>query len=262
MFLVDSHCHLNLLDLTPDNGDLNSVITRAQKNGVHYMLNVCVKLADFPQVLKTAQAYPFVGASVGIHPNEEGEEIDEAALIKLAQPEKVIAIGETGLDYYRSTGDVEWQRERFRTHIRAAKIVQKPLIIHTRNAKQDTIQIMQEMNADQVGGVMHCFSEDLETANLALDLGFYISFSGIITFKNAVMTQEIAKQIPLDRILIETDAPYLAPIPHRGKPNEPSYVRHTAEFIAALRNITIDELAEQTTQNFFRLFRGAERTHV
>jgi len=262
MFLVDSHCHLNLLDLTPDEGDLNSVITRAQKNGIHYLLNVCVNLADFPAVLKTAQAYPCVGASVGLHPNEESENIDEAALIKLAQPEKVIAIGETGLDYYRSTGDVEWQRERFRTHIRAAKAVQKPLIIHTREAKQDTIRIMQEEGVDQVGGVMHCFSEDLDTANQALDMGFYISFSGIITFKNAVMTQEVAKLIPLDRMLVETDAPYLAPIPHRGKPNEPAYVRHTAEFIAALRHITIDELAEQTTQNFFRLFKGAVRTYA
>lgn len=262
MFLVDSHCHLNLLDLNLDNGELNKVIARAHENGIHYLLNVCVKLADFPLVLKTAEAYPFVGASVGLHPNEMEEEIDEETLIKLAKPDKVIAIGETGLDYYRSSGDTDWQRTRFRTHIRAAKAVQKPLIIHTREAKQDTIRIMQEEGADQAGGVMHCFTEDLDTANQALDMNFYISFSGIITFKSAAIMQEVAKRIPLDRILIETDSPYLAPNPHRGKPNEPSYARHTAEYIAGLRNMPVEEFAEQTTQNFFKLFRGAVRPHV
>lgn len=262
MFLVDSHCHLDLLDLTPDNGELNNVIARAQERGIHYILNVCVKLSDFPVVLKTAEAYPFVGASVGLHPNEVDDEITEATLIKLALPEKVVAIGETGLDYFRSTGDVEWQRERFRTHIRAARALQKPLIVHTRDAKQDTIRIMQDEGADQVGGVMHCFTEDLSIAKQALDMNFYISFSGIITFKSATIIQEVARQIPVDRILIETDSPYLAPNPHRGKPNEPAYVRYTAEYIAGLRNMSIDAFAEQTTQNFFRLFRGAVRPHV
>lgn len=262
MFLVDSHCHLNLLDLSADHGKLNNVIERAQQNGIHYMLNVCVKLSEFAQILKTAEAYPFVAASVGLHPNEINEKVDEETLVKLAQPEKVIAIGKTGLDYFRSTGDTEWQRERFRMHIRAAKKLQKPLIIHTREAKEDTIRIMQEEGASQVGGVMHCFSEDMLIAKQALDMNFYISFSGVVTFKNAATTQEVARQIPLDRMLIETDAPYLAPLPHRGKPNEPAYVRYTAEYIARLRNLSMEDFAEQTTQNFFQLFKGAVRPHV
>lgn len=260
--LVDSHCHLNLLDLTPDHGKLDGVMERAKANGVGYLLNVCVKISDFPALLKTAEAYPHVFASVGLHPNDTDEEIDEDALIKLALPEKVIAIGETGLDYFRSTGDLDWQRTRFRAHIRAAKALKKPLIIHTRDAKQDTIRIMQEEGVDQVGGVMHCFTEDWSIAKQALEMNFYVSFSGIITFKTATVIQDVAKQLPIDRMLIETDSPYLAPNPHRGKPNEPAYVRHTAEYIAALRNMPMDEFAEQTTQNFFNLFRGAVRTHV
>ena len=262
MFLVDSHCHLDLLDLTPDDGDINKVIERAQKQGVNYILNVCVSLAEFPTVLKTAEAYPFVGASVGLHPNEQEEEVDMATLTHLGQSKKVIAIGETGLDYFRSTGDLSWQRERFRTHIRAAKTLRKPLIVHTREAKDDTIKILQEEGAQKVGGVMHCFTEDWATAKKALEMNFYISFSGIITFKSATIIQEVARQVPMDRILLETDSPYLAPNPHRGKPNEPSYVRHTAEYIADLRKITVDEIAKQTTQNFFTLFRGAVRPHV
>lgn len=262
MFLVDSHCHLDLLDLAPDGGDLNKVIVRAQKNGVHYLLNVCVSLAEFPTILKTAEAYSFVDTSVGLHPNKRDEDINTETLIKLAQHKKVIAIGETGLDYFRSSGDVEWQRERFRAHIRAAKQLQKPLIVHTRHAKDDTIQIMREESADQIRGVMHCFTEDWTTAKKAMDMNFYISFSGIVTFKNAVTMQDVAKQVPLDRILIETDSPYLAPNPHRGKPNEPSYVRYTAEYIASLRNITVEEFAEQTTNNFFNLFTGTVRPHV
>lgn len=257
MSLVDSHCHLDLLD-----GSISDYITRAQERGVHYILNVCITLADFPRVLKTAMAYPNVGASVGMHPNEQSEKVELQTLLTLGQHEKVIAIGETGLDYYRSTGEVEWQRERFRTHIQAAKQLQKPLIVHTRAAIDDTIRIMQEENAEQARGVMHCFSEDWNAAKKALDMNFYISFSGTVTFKNATIIQEVAKQVPLDRILIETDAPYLAPIPHRGKPNEPSYVCYTAQAIARLRNITDQAFAEQTTDNFFRLFKGAVRPHV
>lgn len=262
MFLVDSHCHLNLLDLTPDGGDLNKIIARAQKNNVHYLLNVCVKLKDLPILLEIAEAYPFVSTSVGLHPNDRNEEVDTETLIDLAQHKKVIAIGETGLDYFRSTGDVEWQRERFRAHIRAAKKLQKPLIVHTRDAKDDTIRLMQEEGASDVGGVMHCFSEDLNIAKQAMEMNFYISFSGTVTFKSATTLQEVAKNIPLDRILIETDSPYLAPNPHRGKPNEPAYVRHTAEYIANLRNVSLEEFAEQTTQNFFTLFKGAVRPYV
>jgi TatD DNase family protein len=258
MFLVDSHCHLHMLDLAPDHGDLNQILNRAQNNGVQHILNVSVSISEFPTVLKIAETYPFVSASVGLHPNEQSEEVDIETLIKLAQSAKVVAIGETGLDYFRSTGEVGWQRERFRTHIRAAKQLKKPIIVHTRNAKEDTIRIMQEESAAQAGGVMHCFTEDWLVAKQALDMNFYVSFSGIITFKNAASMQEVAKKIPLDRMLIETDAPYLAPNPHRGKPNEPSYMRHTAEFIAQLRNIPLEEFAEQTTQNFFRVFKGVK----
>ncbi|MBX3708857.1 MAG: TatD family hydrolase [Gammaproteobacteria bacterium] len=262
MYLVDSHCHLDLLDLTLDHGSLDQVLSRAQAHGVQYFLNVCVKLSDFPLLLRTAEAYPFVSASVGSHPNEQHEEVSLDALVKLAENNKVVAIGETGLDYFRSTGDLAWQRDRFRTHIHAAKESQKPLIIHTRDAKQDTIHIMQEEDASQAGGVMHCFTEDWDTAKQALDLNFYISFSGIVTFKNATTIQEVAKRVPMDRILIETDSPYLAPHPQRGKPNEPSYIRYTAEYIASLRNMNIDEFAAQTTQNFFRLFKGAMKPYV
>lgn len=262
MFLVDSHCHLDLLNLDSTESDLTKIIARAQENEVHYILNVCVSLASFSTVLKTAEAYPFVSASVGLHPNEQEEEVDADQLIQLAQNKKVVAIGETGLDYYRSTGLVEWQRTRFRTHIHAAKEVQRPLIVHTRAAKDDTIQIMQEEGASQVGGVMHCFTEDWSIAKKALDLNFFISFSGIVTFKNASVIQEVAKKVPMDRILIETDSPYLAPHPHRGQPNEPAYVRYTAEYIAGLRNTSLEEFAEQTTQNFFTLFKGAQRPHV
>ncbi|SRR5579883_9181 len=262
MFLVDSHCHLDLLNLTPDKGELEAVIARAQANGVHYFLNVCVSLADFPIILRTAEAYPFVGTSVGLHPNYQEEDVDKETLISLAQHKKVVAIGETGLDYFRSTGDLEWQRERFRLHIRAAKELQKPLIVHTRAAKEDTIRLMQEEQAEEVGGVMHCFSEDWLIAQQALEMNFYISFSGVVTFKNAAAIQEVARKVPLDRMLVETDSPYLTPDPYRGKPNEPAYVRRTAEYIANLRGISLAELAEQTTNNFFNLFKGAVRPYV
>ncbi len=262
MFLVDSHCHLDMLDVTQENGTLAGVISRANAQGVCYLLNVCVSLKDFPQVLKTAEAYSFVSASVGLHPNEQEEEVNAEELAGLATHNKVIAIGETGLDYFRSTGDLDWQRERFRQHIRAAKAVKKPLIIHTRHAREDTLRIMQEEGADAVGGVMHCFSEDVITAKKALEMNFYISFSGVVTFKNATAVQETARLMPLDRILIETDAPYLAPNPHRGKPNEPAYVRHTAEFISKLRNESFELFAKQTTENFFHLFHGAVKPYV
>ena len=262
MMLVDSHCHLDMLDLTPDNGDLNQVIQRAKDAGVLHMLNVCVSLRDFPSVLKTAETHSFVSASVGIHPNETEEQIDIDTLVKLAQHPKVVAIGETGLDYFRSTGNLDWQRDRFRIHIEAAKHLKKPLIIHTRDAKDDTIKIMREENVSAVRGVMHCFTEDWEIAQQALDLGFYISFSGIVTFKSAAVIQDVARRVPLDRILIETDCPYLAPVPYRGKPNEPSYVKHTAAYIAEMRNMTLEYFAKQTTDNFFNLFDKAVKPHV
>lgn len=262
MFLVDSHCHLDLLDIAAKGDTIAAVIKRAEENLIGYFLNVAVSIKDFPQLLATSELFEQVSTSVGLHPNDQTEEITTDELIRLANHPKVIAIGETGLDYFRSTGDLTWQRERFRAHIAAAKTTNKPLIIHTRDAKEDTLSVMREEKANEVGGVMHCFTEDWETAKAALDLGFYISFSGIVTFKNATTIQMVAKNVPLDRILIETDSPYLAPNPHRGKANEPAYMRHTAEFIAAMRGIDFAEFAINTTDNFFRLFTGATRPHV
>lgn len=254
MFLVDTHCHLNLLDLAPDHHDLSEIISRAQQAGVKHIINVAVDLKNFPNVLNTANQYPFISASVGLHPNNQDEEADEDELIRLGSTKKVIAIGETGLDYYRSSGDLAWQRERFRVHIAAAKKLKKPLIIHTRQAIDDTLNILKEEGATNIGGVMHCFTENWDAAKKALDLGFYISFSGIVTFKNARTIQEAATQVPLTRMLVETDAPYLAPEPYRGKPNEPSYTRYTAEFLAALKKVDLESFAQQTTENFSNLF--------
>jgi TatD DNase family protein len=261
MFLVDSHCHLDQLDLTAHADSLANALAHAKNSGVGHMLCVCITLEDFPAVLQVAKSYPNISASVGLHPNEQNVSLEPSAddLIKLAQDEKIVAIGETGLDYFRSTGDVEWQRERFRQHIQAAKVLAKPLIIHTRQAKEDTLKVMREEEASIASGVMHCFTEDWETASAAMDLNFYISLSGIVTFKSATEIQDVAKRVPLDRLLIETDSPYLAPIPFRGKPNEPAYVRYVAEFIANLRGIRVEALAEATTENFFRLFKGAVR---
>ena len=262
MFLVDSHCHFDLLDFTSHQNDLHEVITRAKSEGVEYFLNVCVKLADFYRVLKIAEQYPFISASVGSHPNEMDEDVDIHTLLDLGSHPKVIAIGETGLDYFRASDNLDRQQERFRTHIRAANTLQKPLIVHTRNAKVDVLRIMQEENAAMAGGVMHCFTEDWETAKKAIDMNFLISFSGIVTFNNATTLQEVAKKIPLEKMLIETDSPYLAPIPHRGKPNEPSYIRYTAEYIAQLHHISIEDFAVQTSNNFFNLFKGAVKPYV
>lgn len=209
-------------------------------------------------MLAVAEAYDNFYASVGVHPDYEDEpDFTEDQLVELAAHPKVVAIGETGLDYFRLTGDLEWQRKRFRTHIRAAIRAQKPLVIHTRNAAEDTLRIMQEEHAEQVGGVMHCFTESLEVALAAIELGFYISFSGIVTFKNAVALKGVAKALPLDRILVETDSPYLAPVPFRGKLNQPAYVRYVAEEIANLRGISYQEVEQATTENFFRLFKDA-----
>ena len=256
--LVDSHCHLNMLDLVPYDGQLQGVIDAAAAVGVNAMLCVSVDLSTLPAVLQTAKQFQNVYASVGVHPNDSKDEpVTVEQLVQLAQHPKVVAIGETGLDYFRSTGDLEWQREAFRTHIRAAKELQKPLIIHTREAQADTIKIMREEGVQTIGGVMHCFTEDWDMAQQAIDLGFYISFSGIVTFKNALQIQEVAKQIPLAWMLVETDSPYLAPMPHRGKSNYPAYTRLVAEYIAQLRGETLATIAQHTTQNFYNLFRGA-----
>jgi len=227
-------------------------------NEVGHALCISVTLPDFPQVLALAETNANFFASVGVHPDYENiEEPSVAGLLALADHDKVVAIGETGLYYFRLTGDLEWQRTRFRTHIQAAIQCGKPLVIHTRNAAADTLRIMREENAQQVGGVMHCFTESLEVALEAIELGFYISFSGIVTFKNAVAIKEVARQVPLNRMLIETDSPYLAPIPYRGKTNQPSYVKHVAEEIAKLRGISFEEVATATTENFFQLFKHA-----
>lgn len=252
MKLVDTHCHLDQLDLTPYQGDLSKALLRAKEFDVTHFLCVCITLEHFNTVLSIAKQYDNINASVGLHPNEEvTSEPDADYLVKLAQDKKIVAIGETGLDYYRSQGDLEWQRNRFRQHIRAAKQVKKPLIIHSRQAREDTLNILREENASSVGGVMHCFTEDWAMAKAAMDLNFYISFSGIVTFKNAAEIQSVAKQVPLDRMLIETDSPYLAPNPYRGKPNEPAYVRFVAEFIAQLRGVDVQLIGEQTTRNYF-----------
>lgn len=250
--LVDSHCHLNFPELQ---SNMEQIRASMHDNQVGHALCISVTLKDFPQVLTLAETYPNFFASVGVHPDYEDEPpftVDD--LVNLANHPKVIAIGETGLDYFRLTGDLEWQRERFRTHIRAAIKSQKPLVIHTRSAAEDTLRIMREENAQLVGGVLHCFTESLDVALEAIDLGFYISFSGIVTFKNAVMLKEVASQLPLDRILVETDSPYLAPIPYRGKINQPAYVKHVAEELSRIRNISLAEIMEATTANFFRLF--------
>lgn len=253
--LVDSHCHIPLLG---DDVPVDGVLETARQLGVSHMLCVSVDLESYPQILQLAQQHANIFASVGLHPNSQVEqepEIEE--LVSLAQSPEVVAIGETGLDYYRSSGDLDWQRQRFRNHIQAAKQAQKPLIIHSREAKPDVINILREEGAESIGGVMHCFVDDWETAQQAMDLGFYISFSGIVTFKNAKEVQEVASKVPLDRLLVETDAPYLAPVPYRGKPNRPAYVRHVAEFLADLRQETFEKIAAQTSENFFHLFNTA-----
>ena len=254
-FLVDSHCHLDRLDLTPFDGQLSNALHAAGEQGVGHMLCVCIDLEHLDDVLQPARQHSNVSASVGVHPNEtEGKEPTVDELVELAQDKEVVAIGETGLDYFRSEGDLKWQRDRFRTHIAAAKLTGKPLIIHMREATKDTLQILKEEKADEVGGVMHCFAEDRAAAKAALELNFMISFSGIVTFNSAKELKEVAKMVPLDRMLVETDSPYLAPVPFRGKSNQPAYVRQVAECIADLRQSSLEEIATVTTQNYFRLF--------
>src|SRR3972149_857935 len=253
MPFVDSHCHINFPELAENIGD---VLAQMRNNEVVSALCVSVNLADFPQVLALAEQHPQIYASVGVHPDYEGvEEPSVARLVELARHPKIVAIGETGLDYFRLKGDLEWQRARFRTHIRAARESGKPLIIHTREAAADTLRIMAEEKAAEAGGVMHCFTETWEVAEAALAMGFYISFSGIVTFKNARQLKEIAQRVPLERILIETNAPYLAPVPPRGKPNQPAYVKDVAAEVATLRGISLDEVGRSTTENFVRLFK-------
>lgn len=258
MQLVDSHCHINFPELA---AQMPALLERASANQVAYMLCVAVNFEDLHEVEALANQHPHIFASVGVHPTEiDCHEPEVQELIERARAPKVVAIGETGLDYFRTEEPLDWQRARFVRHIAAAVALDKPLIIHTRAAREDTIKILREEGADRCGGVMHCFTEDWNMARQALDLGFYISFSGIVTFKNAEELREVARKVPADRMLIETDAPYLAPVPNRGKTNEPAFVRHTAEFLAEWRGMALDELAAATTENFFRLFRAAARS--
>lgn len=256
---VDSHCHLDCLDLTHYDGSLDRALDACTAANVTDMLCVCIDLENFPAVYAIAQRYHHIHASVGLHPTSEPGTCEDPTferLCELGSQDKVVAIGETGLDYYRHTAqESDWQRARFRTHIRAAIALDKPLIIHTRDAQADTIAIMREEGAQQCRGVMHCFTETWEMAEQAMELGFMISISGIVTFKNAVQLQDVAKRIPLDRLLIETDAPYLAPVPFRGKPNEPAYVPYVAHSIAALRGEPVERIAQATRDNYFSLFK-------
>ena len=254
---VDSHCHLDFPDLATR---LPEVLDRMAAHRVTHALCISVDLDDFPGVLAVAESAPNLWASVGTHPDqEETREPTVDGLVTLADHPKVVAIGETGLDYFRLTGDLEWQRERFRVHIRAARAAGKPLVVHTRAAAEDTLRLMREEGAEAAGGVMHCFTESWEVATAAIDLGFHISLSGIVTFKNAKDLQEVARRLPLDRLLIETDSPYLAPVPFRGRTNEPAFVSHVAAKVAELRGVPVDEIGTATTDNFFRLFASAKR---
>jgi len=256
--LVDSHCHLDRVDLGPYEGDFSRFMESTLASGVGHMLCVAIDLESYPAMRSLVEPWPEVSVSVGVHPNDrERHEPRVEELVELAAHPKNVAIGETGLDYFRSEGDLAWQQERFRCHIRAARAAGKPLVIHTREAREDTIRIMQEEQARDAGGVMHCFTENWEMAKAAMDMGFYVSFSGIVTFRNAEALREVVKKMPLERLLIETDSPYLAPVPHRGKPNEPRYVRQVAEKVAEVRAMDVEALIEATGENFFRLFASA-----
>ncbi len=267
---IDSHCHLNFPELRPQ---LDSICQSMQEAQVHGALVVSTTLEEFDAVHALALAHPQFWATVGVHPDNEGvQEPDVAALVQRGKLPKVLAVGETGLDYYRLNGrtvaDMHWQRQRFRTHIRAARALGKPLVIHTRSAPEDTLAILREegeigeigatgQGSGRCGGVFHCFTESLATAQAALDMGFYISFSGIITFRNAQALRDVVAHVPLERLLIETDSPYLAPVPHRGKTNNPSYVAHVAAQVASIKQLPLERVAEATTRNFEQLFRPA-----
>ncbi len=256
MILVDSHCHLDRLDLDLFSNGLAEVLEAAAARGVSHLLSVAVDLESWPNLVRMTEPYPQIALSVGVHPSEEGSRAPTVAeLVKLGRAEpRVVAIGETGLDYYYGHASMARQQEWFRIHIAAARECGKPLIVHTRDAREDTLRILEEEGATEVGGVLHCFTEDWVMAERALELGFHISFSGIVTFKNARQIQDVARRVPAERLLVETDSPYLAPTPHRGKPNQPAWVRHVAEFVAQLRGESLEQVAAVTTTNYLRLF--------
>lgn len=253
--LVDSHCHLQMLN--PEEPTA-TFLEAAAAAGVEHMLTVAISLDDSARTIALAERHPQISASVGAHPSDDGPEPSVDEIVRLAQSSpQVVAIGETGLDYHYNKGDLDWQRNRFREHIRAAREVNKPLIVHTRDAREDTVRILEEERAGEAGGVIHCFTENYEMASRCLDMGFYISFSGIVTFRNAEELRDVARRVPLERTLVETDSPFLAPVPHRGKPNQPAFVRHVAEQLAELHEISLEELARVTTENFYTLFSQA-----
>jgi len=253
--LIDSHCHLDRIDLKHYQNDFACFMHEAEIKQIEHLLCIAIDLESYPAMLDLVAGFQQISVTVGVHPNVQGcKDPTVEELVALGEPDNVIGIGETGLDYFRSEGDLNWQHKRFRNHISAAKKLKKPLIIHTREAKNDTLRILKEEGAEEVGGVIHCFTEDWEFAQKALDLNFYISFSGIVTFNNATAIKEVAKKVPADKFLIETDSPYLAPVPFRGRPNYPFYVRYVAEQIAELRGAPINKIAELSTKNFYDLF--------
>lgn len=254
MFLVDSHCHLDCLDYEKLHENIDDVINKAQQRDVQYMLAVATTLPGFKHMRELIGKRDNISFSCGMHPLNLDEGHDVAELACLAAQDDVVALGETGLDYYYQQDNAQLQREMFREHLRIGRDVNKPVIVHTRSAREDTLTILREEKVQDCGGVLHCFTEDKETAIELLDLGMYISFSGIVTFKNAEQIREAARVVPLDRILIETDSPYLAPVPYRGKENQPAYVRDVAEYMAVLKGVSVEELAAQTTRNFANLF--------
>lgn len=256
--IVDSHCHLDRLKTEKYPGGLGQALQEARDRGVGRFLCVCISQENRSDVLSIAHAHEDVFASVGIHPCDVSDSvISESLLSSWAGEEKVIALGETGLDYYHSTEHVENQKHSFINHLKAGKTLGLPVIVHTRNARDDTIALIKEHACPEAAGVLHCFTESLEMARKALDLGYYISLSGIVTFKNAAELREVAKFVPIDRLLIETDSPYLAPVPYRGKPNEPAYVREVADFLANIKDMPLEAFEDATTENFFRLFNKA-----
>ncbi|MCK5897661.1 MAG: TatD family hydrolase [Methylococcales bacterium] len=252
---IDSHCHLDLLDLSPYQNDFAAFMAAEKQQKIDKMLCISLDLMTYPAMYELVKDYPDIYLSLGVHPNVKPKEtLTEAQLLTFAEDEKVIAIGETGLDYFRSNGDLSWQQQQLKTHIRVAKHLKKPLIIHTREANHDALDILAQEGADEIGGVIHCFTEDWDFAQKAIALNFYISFSGIVTFKNALAIQEAAAKVPEDKFLIETDSPYLAPIPFRGKPNYPHHVCHVAEKLADLRGVALETIAKQSSANFKTLF--------
>ncbi len=253
--LVDSHCHLDCIDLSEFDNNFDNLIQQTLDAGVEHMLCVSINLKQYPAMLEKVRNYPMISVSVGMHPMaDETDDFSIDYLTQLATDEKVVAIGETGLDYYYHKDDPDWQQERFRAHINVANKVDKPVIIHTRDASDDTLDILREEGAEKCGGVIHCFTETQDFADQALEMGFMISMSGIVTFRNADALREVAKSIPDDKLLIETDSPYLAPMPHRGKQNQPAFVQHVAETLADIRGTSVEHIAEISRNNFYRLF--------